>query len=166
MSRTPFFYLEKYNSETDTYELVEPYVKDSKNNKRGTPVDLFPYEGAHEMFAILEGFAMNGIHRRLPPRVSKEIPEILYEDIVAKDEFDELERQDRKEKNVRWFTYADMEIYLLKHPTVKSEYKDEPTFIENPVFQLKHRVDAFLDICESWGWEDDKSFIRIVFWIE
>lgn len=158
MSRSPFFYLEKYNFETDTYELVEPYVRDSKDNSHGTPADLFPYNGTHELFEIIERAQMNGIHRRLPPKVSEVISMELFEGIEDDETTpnERLDEEDRREKSVRWFTYADMEIFVLKHPR----------YSKNPMFALKKRVDAFLEVCYPWGeWEDEKSFIRIVCWI-
>lgn len=158
MSRSPFFYLEKYNPETDTYELVEPYVRDSKDDSHWTPADLFPYNGTHELFEIIEHAQMNGIHRRLPPKVSEVISMELFEGIEDGETTpnERLDEEDRREKSVRWFTYADMEIFVLKHPRHS----------ENPMFALKRRVDAFLEVCYPWGeWEDEKSFIRIVCWI-
>lgn len=158
MSRSPFFYLEKYNSETDTYELIEPYVRDSKDDSHGTPADLFPYNGTHELFEIIEHAQMSGIHRRLPPKVSEAISMELFEGIEDGETTpnERLDEEDRRERDVRWFTYADMEIFVLKHP--------QPS--KNPMFALKKRVDAFLEVCYPWGeWEDEKSFIRIVCWI-
>lgn len=158
MSRSPFFYLEKYNFETDTYELIEPYVRDSKDDSHGTPADLFPYNGTHELFEIIEHAQMSGIHRRLPPKVSEAISMELFEGIEDGETTpnERLDEEDRREKSVRWFTYADMEIFVLKHPHHS----------KNPMFALKKRVDAFLEVCYPWGeWEDKKSFIRIVCWI-
>lgn len=158
MSRSPFFYLEKYNFETDTYELIEPYVRDSKDDSHGTSADLFPYNGTHELFEIIEHAQMSGIHRRLPPKVSEAISMELFEGIEdgGTTPNERLDEEDRRERDVRWFTYADMEIFVLKHPQHS----------KNPMFALKKRVDAFLEVCYPWGeWEDEKSFIRIVCWI-
>ena len=75
---------------------------------------------------------------------------------------------------VRWFTYADMYIYCLEHPEVV-DYEAEATSLEpeeskimkpNPIFALKDRVDAFLEIEGYDGWNEELSQIRIVYWIE
>ena len=168
MSRSPFFYLEKYNPEKDTYELVEPYVRDSKDDSHGTPADLFPFNGAHELFKIIEHAQMNGIHRRLPQKVSEYISEILFEGIEDGETTpnERLDEEDRRERDVRWFTYADMEIFVLKYPRYCADFSEEDPLHENPMIALKRRVDAFLEVCYPWGeWEDEKSFIRIVCWI-
>lgn len=168
MSRSPFFYLEKYNPETDTYELVEPYVRDSKDDSHRTPADLFPFNGTHELFEIIERAKMSGIHRRLPPRVSEAISMELFEGIEDGETTpnERLDEEVRREKDVRWFTYADMEIFILKYPCYCADFSEEDPLHENPMIALKRRVDAFLEVCYPWGeWEDEKSFIRIVCWI-
>jgi hypothetical protein len=122
------------------------------------------------MFSIIEKNSygefpdMKGIHAGLPVGVCDEIQQ-AYKDCSWDD------KEHTYEPKARWFTYADMYIYCLEHPTVTSyeenEYDDgfktktEPT----PLITLKNRVDAFLEVMNEVGWEDDYSLIRIVYWI-
>ena len=168
MSRTPNFFVERYNSELNKYEFQHPLVWDYSHTKR-VPADLFPYNGCHDLFSIVEGKGysefpnMKGIHYGLPKDVCEEI---LNE--YQKYNEDEDGSIDYTPK-VRWFTYADMYIYFLKHPKVSS-YSDEEdegkVEIDNPIVTLKNRVDAFLEVMDGWSWEEDYSFIRIVYWID
>lgn len=169
MSRTPCFYLERYNQQTKQYEFYHPLVWNFKHTER-EPAELFPYNGNHEMFSIVEETSGNfphmmGIHYNLPENVC---PEIKAE--VENFTMEEFELT----PNVRWFTYADMLIYLLKHPTVKnwdydphSEDPEERLLTkENPLTALKERVDAFMEVMDGWNWQEDYSLIRIVYWID
>lgn len=163
MSRTPFFFVERFNENTKQYELQHPFVK---VNGKMEPADLFPYNGCHELFSIVEDRpedlpSMKGIHSGLPDDVSKEIQK----------EYDEC-IEDSLAPSARWFTYADMYIYCLEHPETldyekmsKVDYKQE-IMKPNPLKTLKKRVDAFFEVIDDWGWENDFSLIRIVYWIE
>jgi hypothetical protein len=170
MSRSPFFFVERYNPDTNAYELEHPLVWNSDRTKR-VIADLFPYNGCHDVFSIVEENSaeypgMKGIHHGLPINVSEEI----------KKEFDEccydISESFVHSPNARWFTYADMYIYCLEHPTVPDyeameENETEKTILKpTPLKALKDRVDAFLEVMDSWGWENDFSQIRIVYWIE
>lgn len=171
MSRSPYFFLEKYNRNTKAYEEVAPFVRDNEN------VELFPFNGAHEMFSILANDGiyphMNGIHGGLPEDVTDGIVNALIrdEDVFADNDVDskDLPRLlEEREQDVRWFTYADMEIYLLKNPTVSdyNEFTETSIEVENPLNFLKKRVDAFLEVWDTWGdWVDELSLIRIIYWI-
>ena len=168
MSRSPYFFLEKYNRKTKAYEGIVPIVRDNEK------VELFPFNGAHEMFSILANAGsyprMNGIHRGLPENVTSGIVNTLIEDddINNVDGEDLSRLMEEKEQDVHWFTYADMEIYLLKNPTVSDYNEFTETNIEtvNPLIFLKKRVDAFLEVWDTWGdWENELSLIRIVYWI-
>ena len=78
MSRTPNFFVERYNSELNKYEFQHPLVWDYSHTKR-VPADLFPYNGCHDLFSIVEGKGysefpeMKGIHYGLPKDVCEEI---------------------------------------------------------------------------------------------
>lgn len=154
MSRSPFFFVERFNKYTNKYELEHPKVWNYNHTKEEL-ADLYPYNGNHELFSIVEetGYfsKMQGIHLGLPNDVNEKI----------KTEYEKCQEDDFT-TTVRWFTYADMYIYLLKNPLVTiDEDEKEP----NPVQSLKDRIDCFLEVMDGWDWEDDYSLIRIVYWI-
>ena len=180
MSRSPFFFVEKYNSKTEKYELQHPFVYNYDHTKL-VPAELFPYNGDHDLFSIVEGNTYNssipdmkGIHPGLP----KDVCEYIQK------EFDECSETTTFNgttnvftPSARWFTYADMYIYCLENPEVidydamdEALYKNEsesvaPIMGVNPVERLKKRVDAFFEVIADWDLEDSYSLIRIVFWI-
>ena len=178
MSRTPYFFVERYDKYTEKYELQHPIVW-NYNHTEQERADLFPYNGSYDIFSIVEGAdmfpRMNGIHTGLPNNSCEEI-------IKAFDnccyEYSDGERDSLYSPNVKWFTYADMYIYYLQHPnTIDYEAMDEtyldakegeevkPIMHENPIALLKKWIDAFLEVTDGWNWSDDYSLIRIVFWI-
>lgn len=156
MSRSPNFFVERYNKETKQYELEHPLIW-SYNHTARIAADLFPYNGAHEMFSIVEKDSyypeMHGIHEGLPPNVCEEIQERY-----------DYSCWGNYSPKVRWFTYADMYIYFINNPEVKS-MEEEGKMVFNPIKLLKERVDAFMEVVESYDWRDDWSLIRIVYWI-
>ncbi len=159
MSRSPYFYVERFNKDTGKYELEHPLIWDWEHKEREI-APLFPYNGCHELFSILEGNSylenlpeMQGIHAGLPKDVCKEIEEEYFSDDYI------------PAKETRWFTYADMYIYYLEHPTALDYDEDPPKDGPNPIKSLMNRVDAFLEVMDGWDWRDDYSLIRIVFWI-
>lgn len=162
MSRSPYFYVEKYNSKTKKYELEHPLVWNWERSKR-VPADLFPYNGHHDLFSIVEqknyGYPeMRGIHHGLPFDVCEEIKED-YEKSCGD------WGMGRHEPEARWFTYADMYIYCIENPEAESMWEEnEITF--TPMKILKDRVDAFMEVIEDYDWRDDWSLIRIVYWID
>lgn len=166
MSRTPFFYVEKLNKYTDKYELQHPIIWNYNHTKQEM-ADLFPYNGCHDLFAIIEektsfsSMPMNGIHRGLPKDVCEEI----------KNEYQKNYQSDyNMMPTVRWFTYADMYIYYLKYPKLlENGFSDDvidDEERENPIKILMDRVNAFLEVMNEWGWQNDYSLIRIVYWID
>ena len=163
MSRTPYFFVEKFNSDKGCYELCHPYVWYCDNTEL-IPADLFPYNGCHDVFSIVENCGqdfpkMYGIHKGLPLSVSKEVRD-AYIRVSAVCEYNPTS------PIVRWFTYADMYIYLLKNPTVLIRDDDEEQSIDNPIKKLKLRVDSFLNIVnDDWDECDGYSRVRIVYWM-
>lgn len=164
MSRTPMFFVERFNENTGKYELQHPIVW-NYNHKKQICADLFPYNGCHELFSIVEEDGtpkMRGIHHGLPDNVSTEIKEYYDKDKTI-----------TFIPTVRWFTYADMYIYCLENPKVldyeamdmQSEEEEKEIFMSTPMEMLKKRVDAFLEVMDYWDWRDDYSLIRIVYWI-
>ncbi len=175
MSRSPFFFVEKFNKYIDGYEMCHPFVWNNLHTER-VPAELFPYNGCHDLFSIVEDSAgdfpsMHGIHRGLPKDVSVDIKNIYNEH-----RYDDEKHAYTYTPTVRWFTYADMYIYCLEHPEVPDyEARDEAYYNNKPVTKimkptplmaLKERVDAFLDVMDDSGfWKDDYSMIRIIYWI-
>lgn len=164
MSRTPMFFVERFDDNTGKYELQHPIVWNYNHTKQ-ICADLFPYNGCHELFSIVEEDGtpvMHGIHRGLPKDVSIEI----------KNSYEEC-KDDIFTPIVRWFTYADMYIYCLENPKVldyeamdmQSKGEEKEIFMPTPMEALKKRVDAFLEVMDCWDWRDDYSLIRIVYWI-
>lgn len=171
MSRSPFFFVEKYNWKTKKYDFQHPIIKDYLNNYKSRYADLYPYNGMHDVFSIVEGHDtyfphMRGIHNGLPENVCDEIKK-EYE----KSSYDFGDNETIVTPNVHWFLYSDMYIYCLEHPEVEDfdeEWeKNKPIPMkDNPIKSLMDRVDAFLEVMNEFGWQDEMSDIRIVYWIE
>ena len=172
MSRTPFFFVERFNERTEKYELQHPLIW-NRNHTRQITADLFPYNGCHDLFSIVEEGndfpEMYGIHHGLPKDVSEEIQE-RYNECCEHSYI----------PTVRWFTYADMYIYCLENPEIldyeamdkelyyngEEENSSKKMMKPTPIRILMNRVNAFLEVMDDWGWRDDYSQIRIVYWIE
>lgn len=159
MSRSPYFYLEVYNNEENKWLYVDPLVWNYKHTER-VPAELWPYNGTHDLFQELgvEGnysstdFA--AIRHGLPADSCEEIKDNFNSDYL----------------HPKWFTYADAQIYYLKHPEVTDWYAepDEETGEipkqENPIKTLLDRVDAFLEVWDEFDeYKEYPSGIRIVF---
>ena len=177
MSRTPFFYVEKFNKNTKKYELEHPIIWNYNHTKQER-ADLLPYNGCHDLFSIVQNRGdfpeMKGIHHGLPLGVNEEI----IKSFKSCQFTSELTNKPYS-PDVRWFTYADMYIYCLKYPTTidyeamdeayyNGEEEDPPKKImmPTPLKSLMNRVDAFLEVMDGRDWRDDYSQIRIVYWIE
>lgn len=174
MSRSPFFFIENFDGYTNKYEMYHPLVWDFRHTKR-VPAELFPYNGCHDLFSIVEDNAgdfpsMHGIHYGLPKDVSVEIKNIYNEHCY------DIDEKHTYTPTAYWFTYADMYIYCLEHPEVpdyeamnEAHYNNESVtkiMKPTPLIALKERVDAFLDVMGNGdSWKDDYSIIRIVYWI-
>ena len=172
MSRTPMFFVERFDENTGKYELQHPIIWNYDHTKQEC-ADLFPYNGCHELFSIVEENGtpeMRGIHHGLPDNVSTEIEE--YYDKQCESNVIHGETITFS-PTVRWFTYADMYIYCLENPKVldyeamdmQSEGEEKEIFMPTPMEMLKKRVDAFLEVMDYWDWHNDYSLIRIVYWI-
>lgn len=179
MSRTPYFFVERFDKNTKKYELQHPIIWNFDHTKLEA-ADLFPYNGHHDLFSIVEdnpndGFpAMRGIHTGLPEDCCKEIQDLFKECCYNID--DKIQHIPK----VRWFTYADMYIYYLEHPEVVDYnqffYDDEEeiplsekVITPTPIKVLMDRVDNFLNVMDSFSidnWRNDYCQIRIIYWIE
>ena len=178
MSRTPYFFVERYDEHTNKYEMQHPIIWNWDHTKQ-IPADLYPYNADHDLFSIVEdrsGFpSMQGIHRGLPRDVNENITREFNECCYDTDWSGETKHI---EPDAYWFTYADMYIYCLEHPEVKDYDAMEEALMDaqdgekipdimgpTPMMKLKNRVDAFLEVMDGWDWRDDYSQIRIVYWI-
>lgn len=129
MSRSPYFFLEKIKSDGST-ELVDIRTKKYMDRRQ----DLFPYNGCHSLFSIVEQTAtdeeypkMAGIHRGLPFNVNPLIR--------AEAEYLDLDGCNIKP---RWFLYSDLLLYLTKYPKVKDiDDNGHRVKIDNPPFYSK-----------------------------
>ena len=81
MGRSPYFFVERPDRNTGKYEMQHPIVWNYNHTKQ-EPADLFPYNGCHDLFSIVENNGtgndfptMRGIHRGLPENVAAEIKE-------------------------------------------------------------------------------------------
>lgn len=182
MSRSPYFFVERYDKNIERYEIQHPLVWNSNHTKR-VPADLFPYNGNHDLFSIVEESAyeinvheMRGIHRGLPENVSIEIKE-AYDKLCYETEY--AGEKHLYTPTARWFTYADMYIYCLEYPEVIDYDAMDEAYYNNteenppkkimkptPVKILMNRINAFMEVIDDWNWRNDYSQIRIVYWIE
>ena len=165
MSRTPHFFLEKYNHEEGEWQSLILYKRDSSGEMIET--DFFPYNAFHDLFNLLEDSdsELRGI------RVIKDIYELGQQALNEisewqEDRIDYLSLFDNNPNPVktvdppllRVITYADLLIYSLQ----KAE-----TFDPNPVDFLIKRIEAILSVYDPWRWwEDERSDIRIAYWID
>lgn len=180
MSRSPYFFVEKFDNNTNKYEIQHPIVWNYNHTKQQS-ADLFPYNGCHDLFSIVENNTrdnfptMRGIHCDLPKDAAEEIKE-AYNHCCYETEY--AGEKHLYTPTARWFTYADMYIYCLEHPeAIDYEAMDNAFYNEEensskkimkptPIKTLMDRVNAFLEVMNEWGWENDYSQIRIVYWIE
>lgn len=159
MSRSPYFYAEVYNNKENKWLYVDPLVWNYDRTKR-VVADLWPYNGTHELFQLLgvEGGCsapdFNGVMMGLPHDCCQEIKDAFSGEYFSP----------------KWFTYADAEIYYLKHPEVDDPWEepDEETGevpkTDNPIKGLLDRVNAFLEVWDDMGiYIMHPSQIRIVF---
>lgn len=178
MSLSPYFYVEKWNTEKNCYEKISLYKKLSKyareeDKVRGfEEVDFWPWNGTHDIFSLLgtdhRGGSFDpiaGIHNGEPPMVSEEVKKKI--DYFFNSE-DSLESADCA---VRWVTLADLYIEKLKNPKVLDydaewEDLDHKVYKDNPINSIIERINTFIELGDDdWDIEDHKSLIRIVYWV-
>lgn len=178
MSRTPNFYLEKYNHKEHKYELLHPLVP-NWNKTKMEYADLFPFNGCHDLFAILEGrdgyFHTEAVHGGLPHDAGEEMQKI-YKDHCYESDYrtDDEGNPVIDSPDANYFNYADLLLYYKNHPKVRNyEYDPEDPddegkeFIESPIYGLIVRIKAFIEIMDWWSDADIcPSDYRIIFWID
>lgn len=179
MSLSPYFFVEKWNAEKNCYEEINLYKKLSKHQwameedkARGfEEVDFWPWNGTHEIFAKLGTVSKDlsydpiaGVHSGVPPMVSETVKKKIDEF------FDESEPRE-KENTVRWVTLADLYIEKLTSPKVvdyEAEWEDpdNKVYKDNPIQDVIDRINTWVSLGnDDWGVDDDKSLIRIVYWV-
>ena len=164
MSRTPYFYLEKFNSNSMKWEVYLPYIKNDKGEFK--QIDFWPWNATHDVFnAFTSTFgggapSVNGVHTGLPYNVSEEVKE------VAK-HFEEG-------YTFYWISYADLCCEALRVPQVEDpewEYDEDGNdtvitkMIDSPAVEMKKRVDDILSVMDDWWVEDNRIYYRLVYWV-
>lgn len=180
MSLSPFFYLEKWNKEKNCYEKINLYKKPGRyaseeSKARGyEEVDFWPWNGTHEIFSLLGTAsrsdtydAIAGVHYGEPPMVSTGVKEKI-------DKFFTEDSYEKADSTVRWVTLADLYIEKLTNPTVvdfDADWDDEDIKRaprkENPINTVINRINTFISLGadDDWEIENDKSLIRLVYWV-
>lgn len=172
MSRTPYFYIEKFNRKESKWEKVTLY---RFSNEEPEEVELWPFNGTHDLFNLLgyeAGFAdypFEYSHQGLPKDASEEMQKI-YNDYFGMWEGETF----FVPPTIRWFNYADGLVYLKSHPEVPDyEERDldfdgssENKMMDNPIKELLDRVESYLDFADDmWGWDMTPSEVRVIYWV-
>lgn len=172
MSASPFFYLEKYNTDTGRWDKIDIYRKNHIGEFDA--VNLWDWNGTHELFNILglenagAEYEFEYAHVGIPKNSSDEIAKIYSSHC-----FENFKPQ------AIWFTYADLMLFFKDHPRMidyeameqnwngEEEWEDvEKIFMDNPVKGLLDRVTMFMDIYDDfWTVDTIPSDIRIVAWL-
>ena len=156
MSITPYFFLEKRQKDNSWHRL-SPMISENGHMVRA---DLFPFNVCHDMFDILYNRGdcpiMDGIHA-YPDDISEEVKNEFGEELCGEGK-----------KYVRYFNYAALVIYLLKHPTVPifNENTGKTETAKNPLTFLDERIKSFLMVCDAWDWKDNITDYRVIFWLD
>ena len=163
MSRTPYFYLEKFNLDTNKWEVYLPYVKNDKGEFK--QIDFWPWNGTHDVFNAftydhLGSPSIDGVHKGLPYNVSDEVKEIA--------------KHFEEGYTFQWISYADLCCEALRVPKVEDpewEYDEDGNdtvitkMVDSPAVVMKKRVDEILSVMDDWWVEENRIYYRIVYWI-
>lgn len=170
MSLSPYFFVEKWNREKKCYEEIKLYKKASEYATKEEKacgfeeVEFWPWNGTHEIFSMLGTTTkdysfdpIEGIQCDEPPMVSETIKKSI-------NNFNE-------HYIVRWVTLADLYIEILKNPKVLDydaewESLDKKVYKDNPINKVIDRINTWISLgADDWNIEDEKSLIRIVYWV-
>lgn len=162
MSRTPHFFLEKYNHDEGEWQSLILYKREPSGEL--TETEFFPYNAVHDLFDLLEDSDsdLKGI------RVIKDIYELGQQALNealdwqgARTEYINYSGDGTlvaDPPTVRVITYADLLIYSLQ---------EAETFESNPVDFLVKRIEIMLSAYDPWRWwENERSDVRVVYWID
>lgn len=180
MSRTPYFYVEKYNIETNSWEKQTLYIK---NKDKIVEVVFWPWNATYDVFRIInygDDFPeFTEICHRFPPNASKEVTN-SYQDCWYS--WDDAEGNEHVSKpDAFYFTLADLLLYIKEYPIVKDyeamegiwtadgdmKWEDVPEkTMPNPMSGVATRLLNYMEFIDDFGlsWQP-KSEIRIVGWI-
>ena len=163
MSRTPFFYIEKYNIENNSWEKQTLYTI----NRHGETeeIDFWPWNATYDVFNIIN-------------HSSNEFPE--FEGIRHIFPINAGEKHISK-PDAFYFTLADLLLYIKEHPIVKDyeamedvwtvdsdiKWEDVPEqTMPNPMSGVATRMINYMEFVDNfWSAFGLKSEIRIVGWI-
>lgn len=175
MSMSPFFYIEIYNRSLGVWEKFDVYTKNKKDEL--APVDLWWWNGTHELFSVLEfeetyAFPVfTSLHVGLPMDVSNEMQKKFEDHCDSETDY---------VPEVHWFNLADALLYLRDNKTVEDADAMEKEWIErdvvwedvskhymtNPLQSLINRVNCFLELADDLRyWELSPSEVRIIGWV-
>lgn len=177
MSASPFFYIEVYNHKLGNWEKFDIYHLTEKGEFK--PCNLWPYNGTHELFSILEIEhssdmpEFGAVHDGLPIDASPEMYSIFNKHSWT-------EGDTIYTPAVKWFNLADAKLYLNDYPKVIDEEAMEHWWAEagdvpynevpkqtmpNPLKSLVERVETFLDAGDGfWRWDHSTSDVRVICW--
>ena len=178
MSASPFFYIEIYNRKTGRWEKFDVYTLDYIDEI--VPVDLWWWNGSHELFSVLEFESsydfptFYNLHHDLPIDVSDEMQK-KFEEHCWEDEHMTYT------PDVHWFNLADALLYLNDNKTVEDvdamennwvaaqtmDWADVPKqYMENPLQSLINRVNNFLAVADDIRYfEMSPSEVRVIGWV-
>lgn len=176
MSMSPFFYIEIYNRKLGQWEKFDVYTRNEKDEI--APVDLWWWNGTHELFSVLEfeesyDFPeFTALHEGLPMDVSNEMQK-KFEDFC--------DEETGYVPEVHWFNLADALLYLRDNKTVEDydamenewisigtiDWEDTPKqYKENPLQSLIDRINCFLELADDLRYcELSSSEVRIIGWV-
>ena len=176
MSASPFFYIECFNHKTNEWEKVDVYTKIKGEYE---PVDVWWWNGTHELFSILGAEEshdvpeFNGIHRGLPVSASAEMYKIFESHCWGEEDWSYV-------PDVKWFNVADAKLYLHTHPTIvdldakedwclehQCEWNEAPELTRpSPLEDLLDRVMSMVEMWD-WMWDINRSYsdLRVIYWI-
>ena len=183
MSRTPYFYVEKYNIETNSWEKQVLYTM-NKNKGNMIEVDFWPWNATHDVFNIVthkdrDFPEFTGVRHRFPPNASKEITN-SYQNCWYS--WDDTEGNEHISKpDAFYFTLADLLLYIKEYPIVKDyetmedvwtansdmKWEDVPEqTMPNPMSGVATRLLNYMEFIDDfWNAFGLKSELRIVGWI-
>ena len=183
MSRTPYFYVEKYNIETNSWEKQVLYTM-NKNKGNMIEVDFWPWNATYDVFNIVthkdrDFPEFTGVRHRFPPNASKEITN-SYQNCWYS--WDDTEGNEHISKpDAFYFTLADLLLYIKEYPIVKDyetmedvwtansdmKWEDVPEqTMPNPMSGVATRLLNYMEFIDDfWNAFGHKSELRIVGWI-
>lgn len=178
MSASPFFFIEVYNEETNVWEKVKIF---STKGGKETEIDLWPWNGAHDLFEILgleHGASFpefEGVIKHSAPKNCSEEVKTFYESLS------EDYGESYKGLETCVFTLADAKIYFMEYPKVKDfdamdkafyeaseEECDslEDIYMDNPIKELIDRVITMVSFWDEFFWYDHTySDVRVIGWL-